>query len=147
MVRWPRSMIVAVLVLSGCATANAPEAEAPSLSFEGPLHPVALSAAQIKIVQQGIAANLKGPATFGDSYRAGISMERQIVVCGHVNGTTFQGMFAKDADDGSTVFLPIVIGLSDEDRALVRRDCRYDGIFISHTSELKCPADRPRCRD
>jgi hypothetical protein len=145
--RWPRPLIVAVLVLNGCATTNGTETEAPSRTFEGPLHPVALSAAQIKIVQQGIAANLKGPASFGDSYRAGVSGERQIVVCGHVNGTTFQGMFAKDADDGSTVFLPIVIGISEEDRTLVRQDCRYDGIYVSHTSELKCPADRPRCRD
>ena len=70
-----------------------------------------------------------------------------MVVCGHVNGTTFQGMFAKNADDGSPVFLPIVIGISEEDRDLVRHDCRYDGIYISHTRELNCPPDRRRCRD
>jgi hypothetical protein len=144
---WPRSMIVALLLLSGCATTNGTEAEAPSRTFEGPLKPVPLSAAQIKIVQQGIAASLKDPANFGDSYRAGMSLDHQLVVCGHVNGTTFQGMFAKNADDGSTVFLPIVIGVSDTDRDLVRRDCRFDGIYISHTRELNCPADRRRCRD
>ena len=35
--RWPRPVMVALLVLSGCATTNGTETEVPSRTFEGPL--------------------------------------------------------------------------------------------------------------
>jgi hypothetical protein len=70
--------VVAVLVLCGCAAQNEiskrqreAESNAPDLSFQGPLRPMNLSAAQIKLVQQGIAGSLKDPASasFGNSYQ------------------------------------------------------------------------------
>jgi hypothetical protein len=94
---WPRIMVVAALLLSGCASARIAESNAPDLSFQGPLRSVNLSSAQIKLVQQGIAASLKdgSSARFGGSYRAGMSANSEIVVCGYVNGERFAGMFAK----------------------------------------------------
>lgn len=120
---WPRATIVAVLVLSGCATSNQ--------RFEGPLDPLTLSAAQIKIVQQGVAKELKDPTSprFGDSYRAGSSsLNRQTVVCGYVNGKQFVGKFWQQ--DGSSVFIPIMIGGSEAEDDIVDRDCRPGGIYL-----------------
>jgi hypothetical protein len=121
---WPRAAIVAVLVLSGgCATSNQ--------RFEGPLAPLTLSAAQIKIVQQGVAKELKDPMSprFGDSYRAGSSsLNRQIVVCGYVNGKQFVGKFWQQ--NGSSVFIPIMIGGSEAKDDIVDRDCRPGGIYL-----------------
>jgi hypothetical protein len=130
--------VVAVLGLCGCAAQNEisrqqreAEDNAPDLSFQGPLRPLNLSPAQIKLVQQGIAQSLKDPASavFGKSYRAGIDKEREIAVCGFVNGKRFVGMFAKP-EGGSTEFLPIKIALGEEDREAVADYCRFNGIYL-----------------
>jgi hypothetical protein len=128
---WPRIMVVAVLVLSGCAAERVAERNAPSLSFQGPVHPVTLSSAQIKLVQQGVAESLKDAASanFGGSYRAGINSNSEIVVCGYVNGKKFVGMFAKP-ENGPAEFLPIGVGLSEEEEEAVRSYCRADGMYL-----------------
>lgn len=136
----PRIMVITLLVLSGCAAERVAERNAPDLSFQGPVHPVTLSSVQIKLVQQGIAQSLKDrrslagrppleSASFGDSYRAGISSDGEIVVCGYVNGKKFVGMFAQPKD-GTTQFLPIGVSISEEEEAAVRPYCRADGIYL-----------------
>ena len=128
---WPRIIVVAALLLSGCASARIAERNAPTLSFQGPLRSASLSSAQIKTVQQGIAASLKDPssASFGGSYRAGISANSETVVCGYVNGKKFVGMFAKPAN-GPTEFLPIGVSISQEEEDAVKTYCRSDGIYL-----------------
>jgi hypothetical protein len=129
---WPWTVIVAVLALSGCATSTE--------EFEGPLDPVTLSPAQIKLVQQGIAKSLKDPASASlvAGYRAGTSMNRQIAVCGYVNGKQFVGLFFYEAD-GSPVFLPVMIGGSEAEDYIVNRNCRADGIYLEYHG-YKVPA-------
>ncbi|MGH6826130.1 hypothetical protein [Methyloceanibacter sp.] len=130
--------VFAVLVLCGCAAQNEisrqqreAESNAPDLSFQGPLRSVNLAAAQVKLVQKGIAASLKDPASasFGTSYRAGTNKDREIAVCGFVNGKRFVGMFAKP-EGGSTEFLPIKVAESDEEQPAVRDYCRADGVYL-----------------
>ena len=128
---------VAVLVLCGCAVQNEAsvrqreaERNAPSLDFQGPLRPVTLSSAQVKLVQQGVAGMLKEPASaqFGDSYRAGLGPDRKIAVCGFVNGKRFVGMFAKP-EGGAAEFLPIRVAVAEEQES-VREFCRATGIYL-----------------
>ena len=129
--------VVAVLVLCGCAAQNEiskkqreAESNAPDLSFQGPLRPVTLSAAQIKLVQQSVAANLKDPsAKFGSSYRGAVSANGETIVCGYVNGRKFAGMFAKPVD-GPTEFLPIGISIDQQEEDAVKSYCRSDGIYL-----------------
>jgi hypothetical protein len=130
-VMWRRITVVAVLALGGCAPPAA-ERNAPNLDFAGPIRPLTLSAAQIKVVQKGIAASLeKGDSdpVFGSSYRAGVYSGREIVVCGFVNGKRFVGMFAKP-EGGSAEFLPIKIALGEEQQPAVRQYCRANGIYL-----------------
>jgi hypothetical protein len=132
---WPRiAVIAAMLALSGCAAQRAEyvaQRDAPDLSFKGPVHSASLSAAQIALVQQGIAESLKdsGPPTFGRSYRAGLTPDRQMVVCGYVNGRKFAGLFAK-APDGKTKFLPIGVSIDEQEEDAVKGYCRDDGIYL-----------------
>jgi hypothetical protein len=128
---WPRITVVAVLVLSGCVAQRVAERNAPNVPFQGPLRPLTLSAAQLKLVQQGIAQALKDPASasFGASYRAGTGSEGEIAVCGYVNGKRFVGMFAKP-EGGSTEFLPIRVAVTEEEQIDARRYCRADGIYL-----------------
>jgi len=89
-----------------------------------------VSAAQIKLVQLGIASSLKdSPASFGDSYRAGLSANSETIVCGYVNGKKFVGMFAKPAE-GPTEFLPIGVSINQEEEDAVKTYCRADGIYL-----------------
>jgi hypothetical protein len=134
-----RLLIVGVLlVLCGCAAQRevyekqrAAEDAAPDLSFQGPLRPLTLSPAQVKLVQQGIAASLKDPesAIFSDSYRAGTNKDGEIAVCGFVNGKRFVGMFAKP-EGGSTEFLPIRVAQREEEQPAAREYCRANGIYL-----------------
>jgi hypothetical protein len=128
---WPRITVVAVLLLGGCAAERVAESNAPEVSFQGPIRSVTLSQAQIKLVQQTIVASLPDPASakFGDSYRAGIDADREIAVCGFVNGKRFVGLFAKPVA-GPTEFLPIKVSLTEEDQVDARRYCRDDGIYL-----------------
>jgi hypothetical protein len=131
---WPRITVVAALVLSGCAAQRAEyaaERDAADLSFQGPLRPLALSSAQIKLVQQGIAASLKetASASFGRSYRGGINADGEIVVCGYVNGKKFVGVFAKPKD-GPARFLPVGVGIDEQEEYAARNYCRADGIYL-----------------
>ncbi len=123
--------IMAALILCGCAAQRAAERNAPDVPFRGPLPPVTLSAAQIKLAQKGIAEILPEPkaAVFGDSYRAGRGPYGEIVVCGFVNGKRFVGMFAKP-QGGSQQFLPIRVVLSEEQQEDMRLYCRVNGIYI-----------------
>jgi hypothetical protein len=130
--------VVAVLGLCGCAAQNEisqrqreAESNAPDLSFQGPLRSVNLSPTQVKLVQQGIAQSLKDPASaiFGSSYRAGVDKDREIAVCGFVNGKRFVGMFAKP-EGGSTEFLPIKVAESEEEQDAVREYCRANGVYL-----------------
>jgi hypothetical protein len=129
---WRRITVVAMLAHGGCAKPAA-ERNAPNLDFAGPIRPLTLSGAQIRLVQQGIAASIPEPAgaVFGKSYRAGVFSGREIVVCGFVNGKRFVGMFAKP-QGGSAEFLPIKIALSEEQQGSVRQYCRADGIYLPH---------------
>ena len=122
--------VFAVLVLVGCAQ-RAAERAAPSLAFEGPLRSASLSSSQIKLVKKAVAASLKDPAsaTFGKSYRAGVSSEGEKVVCGFVNGKRFVGMFAKP-QKGATVFLPIRVAVTEDQQGGVRDYCRANGIYL-----------------
>ncbi len=132
---WPRiTVIAAVLVLAGCAAQRAEyvaQRDAPDLSFKGPVRPVPLSSAQIELVQQGIAESLKdsGPPSFGRSYRAGMNADREIVVCGYVNGKKFAGVFAKPPD-GKAQFLPIGVSIDEQEEDAVKGYCRDDGIYL-----------------
>jgi hypothetical protein len=82
-------------------------------------------------VQQGIAGSLKDPASasFGNSYPGRSNKDREIAVCGFVNGKSFVGMFAKP-EGGSTEFLPIKLAESEEEQAAVRDSCRADGVYL-----------------
>jgi hypothetical protein len=132
---WLRiGVAVAVLALCGCAgqrESYLAQRDAPDLAFKGPLRPVPLSSAQIKLVQQGIAANVKDldAASFGKSYRAATNADGEIVVCGYVDGKKFAGMFAKSAR-GKTTFLPIGVGLDQGEEDSVKQYCRDDGIYM-----------------
>jgi hypothetical protein len=128
--------LVAFLVICSALTAgHCAEREygddAPSLSFKGPLSPLPLSSAQIKLVQKGIAESLKDPSSvsFGRSYRAGKSDQDELIVCGYVNGKSFVGMFATP-QGGSMEFLPIRVAQSEEEQPSVREYCRAKGIYV-----------------
>jgi hypothetical protein len=125
---------IAVLGLAGCAAQRESyydQRDAPDLAFKGPLRAVSLSPAQVKLVQQGIAANVtdSGAPGFGKSYRAARNSDGEIVVCGYVNGRKFVGMFAKSAR-GKTTFLPIGIGLDQQEEDQVKQYCRDNGIYV-----------------
>jgi hypothetical protein len=123
-------MVGVALALDGCASARIAERNAPDLSFQGPLRSVSLSSAQIKLVQQGIASSLKDPyASFGGSYKAGLSANSETVVCGYVNGKKFVGMFAKPAQ-GPTEFLPIGVSINQEEEDAVKTYCQSNGIYL-----------------
>jgi hypothetical protein len=132
---WPRiAVVAAVLALSGCASQRAEyfaQRDAPDLSFKGPVRPLTLSSAQIKLVQKGVADGLKdsGPPGFGRAYRAGMNAEREIVVCGYVNGKRFVGMFARP-QGAPTQFLPIGVGIDEQAEGTVKLYCRADGIYL-----------------
>ncbi len=132
---WLRIAVgLAVLALCGCAAQRAEyvaQRDAPDLSFKGPLRPVSLSSAQIKLVQQGIAETVKdsGAPSFGKSYRAAMNADGETVVCGYVNGKKFAGMFAKAAR-GKTEFLPIGVGVDEQEEDAVKQYCRDDGIYM-----------------
>jgi hypothetical protein len=131
---WLRiGVAAAVLALCGCAGQRESyfaQRDAPDLAFKGPLRPVSLSSAQIKVVQQGIAANVQAldAASFGKSYRAAMNTDGEIVVCGYVDGKKFAGMFAKSAR--GTAFLPIGVGLDQVEEDSVKQYCRDDGIYM-----------------
>jgi len=125
-----RITIAAALILGHCAEREYGDA-APSLSFKGPLAPLTLSASQIKLVQKGITDSLTDPTsvTFGRSYRAGMSAEYELIVCGYVNGKSFVGMFA--TPQGSSMeFLPIRVAQTEEEQPAVREYCRANGIYV-----------------
>ena len=130
---WSRLAVVAALALSGCAAQRAEyaaERDAASLSFQGPIRSVTLSSAQIKSAQQAIAASLKSqPASFGRSYRAGLTADQEIVVCGYVNGKKFVGIFAKPAG-GPPQFLPVGVSVDEQEEDTVKQYCRDDGIYL-----------------
>jgi hypothetical protein len=132
---WRRiGVVIAVLALSGCAAQRESyyaQRDAPDLAFKGPLHPASLSSAQLKLVQQGIAASMQDSATpnFGKSYRAARNADGELVVCGYVNGKKFVGMFARSAR-GKTAFLPIGIGLDQQEEDQVKQYCRDKGIYL-----------------
>jgi hypothetical protein len=132
---WPRiAVMAAMLALCGCAAQRAgyaAERDAPDLALKGPVRSVPLSSGQIAQVQQGIAASLKDPgaASFGHSYRAGLTPDREIVVCGYVNGKKFAGIFAKPPD-GKARFLPIGISIDEIEEDSVKGYCRDDGIYL-----------------
>jgi hypothetical protein len=90
-----------------------------------------LSPAQIKLVKKGIAESLVDPAaaSFGRSYRAGMSSEDELIVCGYVNGKSFVGMFATP-QGGPMEFLPIRVAHSEEEQPSVREYCRARGIYV-----------------
>jgi hypothetical protein len=130
---WPRFTVVAVLFLAGCAAQReyVAQRDAPDLSFKGPVRPVALSSAQIKLVQKGVAASLTASPSpsFGKSYRAGMNADRETVVCGYVDGKRFVGMFAKPAR-GASQFLPIGVAIDQQEEDAVKLYCRDDGIYL-----------------
>lgn len=132
---WLRiSVLSALLALCGCAAQResyVAQRDAPDLSFKGPLHPVPLSSAQIKLVQQAIADSLKdsGAPSFGKSYRAARTTEGETVVCGYVNGKKFAGMFAKTAS-GKTQVLPVGVGIDEQEEDSVKQYCRDNGIYM-----------------
>jgi len=105
--------------------------DAPSLTFKGPLAPLPLSPAQIKLVKKAIADSLADPASasFGRSYRAGKSDQDELIVCGYVNGKSFVGMFATP-QGGSIEFLPIRVAQTEEEQPSVREYCRARGIYV-----------------
>ena len=125
-----RITIVVALALGNCAEREYGD-DAPSLQFHGPLAPLTLSSAEIKLVQKGIAQSLKDPASasFGRSYRAGMSNQDELIVCGYVNGKSFVGMFATPKGS-STEFLPIRVAESEEEQPAVREYCRAKGIYV-----------------
>src|SRR4029077_19050586 len=125
-----RITIVVALALGNCAEREYGD-DAPSLQFHGPLAPLTLSSAQIKLVQKGIAQSLKDPASasFGRSYRAGMSNQDELIVCGYVNGKSFVGMFATPKGS-STESLPIRVAESQEEQPAVREYCRAKGIYV-----------------
>jgi hypothetical protein len=125
-----RITIAAALIFGNCAEREYGD-EAPDLPFQGPLARLTLTSAQIKLVQQGIAASLQDPksATFGRTYRAGMSAQDELIVCGYVNGKSFVGMFATP-QGGSIEFLPIRVAETEEEQPAVREYCRPNGIYV-----------------
>jgi hypothetical protein len=128
------AVLAAVLALCSCAAQRESyyaQRDAPDLSFKGPLPPVSLSPAQIKLAQAGIAANVKdlSAPSFGKSYRAARTTDGQTVVCGYVNGRRFAGLFAKPTR-GAITFLPIAVGLDDQEEDTVKQYCRDNGIYM-----------------
>jgi hypothetical protein len=132
---WGRiGLVVAVLALSGCAAQRESyyaQRDAPDLAFKGPLRAASLSSAHVRLVQQGIAASMKDSDTpsFGKSYRAARNTDGETVVCGYVNGRKFVGMFAQSSR-GKTSFLPIGIGLDQQEEDSVKQYCRDNGIYM-----------------
>jgi hypothetical protein len=132
---WLRiAVFAAVLVLCGCAAQResyVAQRDAPDLSFSGPLRPVSLSSAQIKLVQQGIAEAVKdsGSPSFGKSYRAAMNADGETVVCGYANGKKFAGIFAKPTR-GKAEFLPIGVGVDEQEEDAAKQYCRDDGIYL-----------------
>lgn len=127
-----RITIAAVLILTGCSTYRAIEQSQPvDIPFKGPLRSVRLSPAQIKAVQAGIREALEDPASakFSSNYRAGISANGSIAVCGFVNGKRFVGMFAKPVK-GPAEFLPISIVTTEGSDDDTKRYCRVDGVYL-----------------
>jgi len=122
---------VMTVAISALAAEHEYGDDAPSLTFKGPLAPLPLSSAQIKLVKKGIAESLADPASasFGRSYRAGMSSEDELIVCGYVNGKSFVGMFATP-QGGSMEFLPIRVAHSEEEQPSVREYCRARGIYV-----------------
>jgi hypothetical protein len=114
-----RITIVVALALGNCAEREYGD-DAPSLQFHGPLAPLTLSSAQIKLVQKGIAQSLKDPASanFGRSYRAGMSNQDELIVCGYVSGKSFVGMFAHQR--AVRRVLTIRVAESEEEQPAVR---------------------------
>lgn len=132
---WLRiAVLSALLALCGCAPQResyVAQRDAPDLAFKGPLRPVPLSSAQIKLVQQALAGTLKNSAapSFGKSYRAARTAEGETVVCGYVNGKKFAGMFAKTAG-GKNQVLPIGVGIDEQEEDSVKQYCRDNGIYM-----------------
>ena len=59
---WLRSMVVAVLVLSGCGSEQRlDKVTLTDWTFKGPIRSRTLSSAQVKLVQKGITKVLKDP--------------------------------------------------------------------------------------
>jgi hypothetical protein len=130
----PITVFAAVLVLCGCAAQResyVAQRDAPDLSFRGPLRPVSLSSAQIKLVQQGIAEAVKdsGSPSSGKSYRAAMNGDGETVVCGYANGKEFAGMFAKPTR-GKAEFLPIGVGVDEQEEDAAKHYCQDDGIYL-----------------
>jgi len=128
------AVFAAVLMLGGCAAQRESylaQRDAPDLAFKGPLRPVSLSAGQIKQAQKAIAQALTGQQSpsFGKSYRAGQNADGQTVLCGYVDGKRFAGMFAK-ATRGPAQFLPIGIGIDEQEADSVKQYCRDNGIYV-----------------
>jgi len=132
---WLRiAVLSALLALCGCAAQResyVAQRDAPDLAFKGPLRPVPLSSAQIKLVQQALAGTLKDSAapSFGKSYRAARTAEGETVVCGYVNGKKFAGMFAKTSG-GKNQVLPIGVGIDEQEEDSVKQYCRDNGIYM-----------------
>ena len=131
---WRMIGFLIALALSGCAAQRESyyaQRDAPDLAFKGPLRPAPLSSAQVKLVQQGISANMADSAapSFGKSYRAARNGDGELVVCGYVNGRKFVGMFAR-SPRGKTAFLPIGIGLDQQEEDQVKQYCRDNGIYL-----------------
>jgi len=132
---WLRiAVFAAMLVLCGCAAQResyVAQRDAPDLSFKGPLPPVSLSPAQIKLVQLGIAESVKdaGAPNFGKSYRGARTANGETVICGYVNGNKFAAMFAKTAR-GKTQVLPIGVGIDEQEEDSVKQYCRDNGIYM-----------------
>lgn len=131
MVRQRLIVVMVSLALWGCASSITKQRNAPDLSFQGPLRSASVTASQVKLAQQGIAASFKDgkTATFGKSYKAGISANNETIVCGYVNGKKFAGMFAKPSD-GPMEFLPIGVSINQEEEDAVKTYCRSDGIYL-----------------
>jgi hypothetical protein len=125
-------LVAALLTLCGCGMYRAAEQSQPvDIPFRGPLRPVSLTPAQIKIVQAGVRDTLTDPAAaeFGSSYRAGISADGSVAVCGFVNGKRFVGIFAKQVG-GTTEFLLIRVVANEGAEDDTRRYCRVNGIYL-----------------
>ncbi|HZP09999.1 hypothetical protein [Methyloceanibacter sp.] len=128
------ALLAALFALSGCAAQRESyyaQRDAPDLAFKGPLRPVPLSSAQIRLAQAGLSTNVKelSSPSFGKSYRAARTADGQTVVCGYVNGRKFAGIFARPTR-GKTEFLPIGVGLDDVEESIVKQYCRDDGIYM-----------------
>jgi len=128
------AVFAVTFALCGCAAQResyVAQRDAPDLAFKGPLRPVSLSAAQVTLVQQGIADAVKdqGQPSFGKSYRAATGTDGQTVVCGYVSGKKFAGIFAKPVR-GKTTFLPIGVGVDEQEEDSVKQYCRDNGVYM-----------------